>query len=132
MSAPRLHVVAAVLQRNDEIFIQQRQPGKHLAGFWEFPGGKVESGESPWTALARELKEELAIESEAGEPLIQLTHDYTDRIIHLDVWRVTQWIGDPVPQEQQVAGWYSLSDILDMPLLPADGPVLEALSLSCQ
>ncbi|MFK8030287.1 MAG: NUDIX domain-containing protein [Gammaproteobacteria bacterium] len=126
---PELHVVAAVLQRDNQYFIQQRPPGKHMAGLWEFAGGKVEQGESAWAALVRELNEELGIQATRGEPLIQLRHAYPDRIIDLDVWRVTEWVGEPVAQEQQVTGWFSLHDILTMPLLPADGPVLTAMSL---
>ncbi len=127
MTEPRLHVVAAVLQRGEHYFIQQRQPGKHLAGLWEFPGGKVEPGETPWFALVRELKEELNISAMHGDPLIQLTHDYSDRVITLDVWRVSQWDGEPDPQERQVTAWRSLCEMGAMPLLPSDVPVLDVL-----
>jgi 8-oxo-dGTP diphosphatase len=94
---------------------------------WEFPGGKVEPGETAWTALVRELKEELNISATHGKPFIQLTHDYSDRVITLDVWRVDLWDGEPDAQESQTTGWYSISEMGAMPLLPADAPVLDAL-----
>jgi len=124
----RLHVVAAVLQDGEYYFVQQRQPGKHMAGLWEFPGGKVEAGEEPWYALVRELKEELGIDAQAGCPLIQLSHSYPDRDIQLDVWQVTAWHGELLAQEHQLTSWNSLAELIDMPLLPADIPVLKALA----
>lgn len=122
-------MVAAVLERDGQVFVQQRQPGKHMAGLWEFPGGKIEAGEAPWPALQRELLEELGIHAERGEPLIALSHTYPDRRILLDVWRVTAWRGDPQAVEGQVIAWPTSAELANLPLLPADWPVCHALSL---
>ena len=116
-----------MLQSGERYFVQQRQPGKHLAGLWEFPGGKVEAGETAWSALVRELKEELGINALSGTPLITLTHSYPDRDVHLEVWRVANFEGDAVAQEQQLTAWRTLPQLRDMPLLPADLPVLDAM-----
>lgn len=129
MTKSRLHVVAGVLERDGRYFIQQRPPDKPLAGFWEFAGGKVERDETPWQALVRELDEELNIHVERGEPLIQLLHAYPDRDIFLDVWNVTRWQREPSAQEGQATGWFELKVIQDMPLLPANGPILNAMAL---
>lgn len=125
----RLHVVAGVLERDSSYLIQERPAGKSLAGYWEFPGGKVEPGESAWAALVRELGEELDIHASRGEPLIQLSHTYPQRTVFLDVWRVTDWRREPRAQEGQKLGWFSRPAMRDMPLLPADGPILQAMAL---
>lgn len=122
-----MHVVAAALLRDGECLIQQRLPGKHMAGFWEFPGGKVELGEQAWDALARELAEELNIHIEAGEPLIQLTHEYPEYTVHLDVWSVTQWSGVAVSAEGQNIKWLNIDALRHESMLPADAPVLREL-----
>ncbi len=111
------------------VLIAQRPPGKIAAGQWEFPGGKIEAGESAYAALVRELREELGIEVTDARPLIRITHDYTERSMVLDCWRVRQWRGVPAGCEGQALAWVSLPMIDDYPLLAADGPIVSALRL---
>src|SRR3984885_1161371 len=87
-----VRVVAGVLRDGDgRILIAQRPAGKHMAGFWEFPGGKIAPGESGEQALARELTEELGVAVERCHPLLQLRHDYSDRVVELDVFVVDDY-----------------------------------------
>ncbi len=128
MSVARLHVVAAVLQDAERYFVHRRQPGKHMAGYWEFPGGKLESGETPWQALVRELHEELGVSAHEGRPLVRLSHSYPEHTVELDVWLVTAWQGSLTAREQQLVSWSTLEELARMPLLPADVPVLKVLA----
>lgn len=98
-----------------------------MAGAWEFPGGKREAGESAWEALRRELAEELGIGLVAGERWLELWHDYADRRVHLDVWWVSRYAGEPYAREQQVLKWAVPGDIAKLDLLAADWPIVEAL-----
>ena len=123
-----IKVVAGVLVREDaSVLIAQRLPGTHMAGRWEFPGGKLEAGEIPSTGLARELREELGVDVLAAEPLIQLSHQYTDRHVHLDVWLVTQYQGVPRSLEGQALQWVLPELLHGVDLLEADAPIIEAL-----
>jgi 8-oxo-dGTP diphosphatase len=123
-----IHVVAGVLVRDDaSVLIAQRLPGTHMAGRWEFPGGKLEPGEIPSAGLARELREELGVEVLAAEPLLHLSHQYTDRHVHLDVWLVTQYQGVPRSLEGQALQWVLPELLHGIDLLEADAPIIEAL-----
>lgn len=123
-----MHVMAGVLVGAwGEVLLAQRPPGKHLAGAWEFPGGKREPGESPQEALARELAEELAIRIAPGEPLVQVPWRYGDRVLLLDAWRVTRWTGTPRSMEGQALRWCSPGEIDPAILAPADRLILRAL-----
>jgi 8-oxo-dGTP diphosphatase len=123
-----IHVVAGVLVRDDaNVLIAQRLPGTHMAGRWEFPGGKLEPGEIPSAGLARELREELGVEVLAAEPLLRLSHRYTDRHVHLDVWLVTQYQGVPRSLEGQALQWVLPELLHGVDLLEADAPIIEAL-----
>ena len=126
----RIHVMAAALVDADgRILIAQRSAGAHLGGLWEFPGGKREAGESREQALARELDEELGIQVVDSEPLICVAHDYSDRQVLLDVWRVTRWKGDLYPREGQPLVWAQLHEMKNYNFPAADVPVLLALGL---
>jgi len=128
MGKPVLHVMAGVLRdATGRVLLAQRPPGKHLAGMWEFPGGKLEPGESPRDALVRELREELGIDVLDAEPLLQIPFDYPERILLLDTWRVDRWHGQPRSMEGQPLQWSFPRDIAPTTLAPADRPVLEAL-----
>ena len=97
-----LHVMAGVLRRDDgRLLIAERPPGKHLAGLWEFPGGKLDPGESPFDGLRRELAEELGIRVDAAEPWIVLPWRYGELSLALDTWRVLAWTGEPQALERQ-------------------------------
>lgn len=134
MSADRsaIHVVAgAVFDKTGLVLIAQRPPGKHMAGSWEFPGGKLQTGETPPAALKRELKEELDIDVLAASPVTQCVHDYPDRRVLLDLWRISKYVGIPKSMDAQALRWVKLEDLDDVGLLPADKPLVEALRLVC-
>ncbi len=129
-TAGRVEVVAAVIQRGDGRFLlAQRPPGKVYAGYWEFPGGKVEPGESPAGAIGRELAEELGITVEQTWPWITRDYDYAHAAVRLRFHRVTRWRGELHGRESQQFAWQSIDAITVSPLLPANGPVLRALAL---
>ena len=114
---------------NGRVLLAQRPPGKHLAGMWEFPGGKVEPGESPWHALVRELREELGVDVEAGKPLIRIPWRYEKGELSLDAWLVERWEGEPASLEGQALQWALPHDVDLSILAPADRPILQALRL---
>lgn len=127
-----LHVMAGVLcDTRGNVLLAQRPAGKHLAGFWEFPGGKLEPGEAPLPALARELHEELGIhvEPKDGAPLIRIPWHYGERGLLLDAWRFTRWRGTLAPLEGQALQWQLPGDVDLATLAPADRPILQALRL---
>jgi 8-oxo-dGTP diphosphatase len=123
-----IHVVIGLIaDARGRWLIGCRRPGTDLAGFWEFPGGKSADGEAPLAALRRELDEELGIELRAAEPFIELVHDYPDKRVRLDVWRVLEFTGEPSPREGQRLRWVTLEELAAVRLLPADGPIVAAL-----
>jgi 8-oxo-dGTP diphosphatase len=125
-----VEVAAAVLQRPDGSFLLARRPeGKVFAGYWEFPGGKVERGEAPATALARELHEELGIDVETAYPWITRVFSYPHATVRLMFYRVTQWKKEPQPREKQELAWQRLDAPMAEPMLPANAPVLASLAL---
>lgn len=126
----RVEVAAAVIFREDGRFLlAQRPAGKLYAGYWEFPGGKVEPGESAVAALGRELHEELGIEVERAFPWITRDYDYEHAVVRLRFFRVYRWCGEPQGRENQRFSWQSASHLTVAPLLPANGPILRALKL---
>ena len=128
MPATVMHVMAGVLlDDNGCVLLAQRPAGKHLAGFWEFPGGKLEAGETPLAALARELLEELGIHVRDAEPLVCLPWRYEDRELLLDAWRVSSWRGEPRSLEAQPLQWMLPASVDPMILAPADRVILAAL-----
>lgn len=129
-SVPLVEVVAAVILRPDGQFLLTRRPGgKIYSGYWEFPGGKVESGEALFHALERELWEELGIHVVHATPWITRIFTYSHATVRLHFFRVTQWEGQPAPREKQGLFWQSPQQVDVSPVLPANGPILQALSL---
>ena len=127
---PVVEVAAAVIQRPDGSFLlAQRPAGKVYAGWWEFPGGKVEAGEPAEAALARELHEELGIDVRTAYPWITRTHVYEHATVLLKFFRVTDWTGEPHPREQQSILWQRIGDPIAEPMLQANAPVLASLAL---
>jgi 8-oxo-dGTP diphosphatase len=128
---PPTHVVAAaVIDSASRVLIAQRPPGKHLAGGWEFPGGKLEPGEGPRAGLARELREELGITLIASpRPLIRVRHAYDFGTVLIDMWVVRQYSGEPRGLDGQALRWVSQEELQTVELLPADGPIVAALRL---
>ncbi len=123
-----VHVLAGVLLDMDgRVLLAQRPPGKHLAGQWEFPGGKRESAETPLQALARELTEELGIVLQYAEPLIGVPWQYGACELLLDAWRVLRWQGVPRSMEGQALQWLSPEQVDPSMLTAADRPILQAL-----
>jgi 8-oxo-dGTP diphosphatase len=98
-----------------------------MAGFWEFPGGKRQPREAPLAALKRELDEELGIDVLEAEPLLELVHDYPDKRVLLDVWRVLRYDGEVAAREGQVLRWVTASECGELPLLDADWPIVARL-----
>jgi 8-oxo-dGTP diphosphatase len=125
-----LHVMAGVLRDPaGRVLLAQRPPGKHLAGMWEFPGGKLEPDEAPQAGLARELREELGIDVGQGEPLIRIPWRYGERGLLLDAWQVSDWRGTPTSQEGQALQWCAPMEIDPAQLAPADRAILQAVRL---
>jgi 8-oxo-dGTP diphosphatase len=126
-----IHVVAAVIwnQSRDQFLIAKRPKGKHLENYWEFPGGKLESGESPLQALKRELQEEISIVVTDAEPFMQVYHRYPERNILLDTWVVSTFQGSVEAREQQLLDWINLDQIKQYLFPPADVPILDALKM---
>ena len=122
-----IHVVAGTLLRDGQILIAQRPPGKHMAGGWEFPGGKLAVAETPRAGLLRELQEELGIQALSCEPVATCTHDYPDRCVFLDLWLVTQFDGEPQSLDGQALRWVSIDELPTAGLLPADEPLISEL-----
>jgi 8-oxo-dGTP diphosphatase len=127
---PLVDVVCAVIQKsNGEFLLAQRPDGKVYAGYWEFPGGKVDLGETVAQATARELEEELGIVVERSYPWLTRNFSYPHANVRLHFRRVTQWRNEPHGREKQAFSWQTISDIKVTPLLPANGPILQALAL---
>lgn len=126
----RIEVVAAVVfNGRGEFLLAQRPVGKVYAGYWEFPGGKVEPGEEAAAALKRELHEELGIEVTLAYPWLTRDFDYAHAAVRLRFFRVLGWSGELHGREQQQFAWQSIRHIAVAPLLPANGPILRALEL---
>ncbi|MBT2118824.1 Nudix family hydrolase [Dyella sp. LX-66] len=125
-----MHVMAGVLvDPAGRVLLAQRPPGKHLAGAWEFPGGKLEPGEAAGDGLARELAEELGIAISPGEPLTRVPWAYGAKRLLLDAWVVRRWDSEPRPLEHTALQWAD-PDAVDLALLaPADRAILQALRL---
>jgi len=125
-----VEVAVAVLQRPDGTFLMAQRPeGKAYAGYWEFPGGKVESGESPYHALVRELHEELGIDVETAYPWLTRVFTYPHATVRLNFFRVTSWKGEPHGRENQLLSWQRLPELTVSPILPANTPIMRALQL---
>jgi 8-oxo-dGTP diphosphatase len=125
-----VEVAAAVLQKPDGSFLlAQRPPDKIWAGYWEFPGGKIEPGETPYHALVRELREELGITVTTAYPWLTRVYTYPHATVKLNFFRVTAWSGELHPHEGQQFAWQHVPDISVAPVLPANAPILRALSL---
>ena len=112
------------------VLVNQRTPDKTHAGQWEFPGGKVEVGETDEAALRREIYEELGVLVTAARPLMAFAHEYSERHVQLSVWVVDQFTGTPVGIEGQPLLWVLPAQLRSMPLLAADLPIIEKLENS--
>jgi 8-oxo-dGTP diphosphatase len=126
-----IHVAAGVLVDGDgRLLLAERPVGKHLAGLWEFPGGKLEPGETVAEALARELDEELGIRVDASEPLIAVPWTYGDKALLLEARWVTAWTGEPTSLEGQGLQWLAVDAIDEAILAPADRAIFAACKVA--
>jgi 8-oxo-dGTP diphosphatase len=124
------HVAAGILLKADGSFLLGSRPeGKPYAGYWEFPGGKLESGETALTALNRELVEEMGIHVTAATPWIVQTFEYPHAKVRLAFFRVTAWDGEITAHEGQQFAWQMPGKLNVSPILPANGPILRGLAL---
>lgn len=129
----RVHVAAAVIRGTDgKVLIARRADEQHQGGLWEFPGGKVEPGETVEAGLARELKEELGIEVVAARPLIKIRHDYPDKQVLLDVWEVSSFTGLPHGAEGQPLAWVSNRELPGYDFPAANQPIVAAARLPAE
>ena len=120
-------VTAAVVEQEGRFLVTERLPGVHLAGYWEFPGGKCEDGESLTACLARELKEELGVEASIGSELMSLDHGYQDRRVELHFF-ACELKGTPVPLLGQALRWVSRPELRQLKFPPADAELIEVLA----
>jgi 8-oxo-dGTP diphosphatase len=131
-----VHVAVAILKKkNGEFLLTSRPEGKPWAGWWEFPGGKVEAGESPQEALSRELQEELSILPTQFEAWQEKSFDYPEthdspaKSVHLHFFFVTDWMGELTPNEGQMMRWQVVGNVNVKPILPANMPIMDALAV---
>ena len=124
-----LVVACALVDGDGRVLVAERPAGKNMAGLWEFPGGKVEAGETPEAALIRELKEELSIDVTAAclAPLSFASHAYDDFHLVMPLYVCRKWDGQIAPREGQNTQWLRPRDLFDLPMPPADKPLIAAL-----
>jgi len=123
-----VHVaVGVVFNSSGEICIAKRPQGKHLSGYWEFPGGKIESGESVFTALKRELEEEISISILHSQALTKIEFDYPDKQVLLDVHLVREFDGAATGREQQEVKWVSKKNLHEHRFPDANKPIIDAI-----
>lgn len=124
----RITVAAGVIRRKDgRVLVSRRPHGKHMAGAWEFPGGKAQKGETPRATLARELYEELGITVGRPGELMNYEQEYPDRMVHLHFFAVEDYVGRPSGREGQELAWELPENLGGMGFLPADRPLVELL-----
>ena len=120
-------VTAAVIERDGRFLLTKRQAGVHLEGLWEFPGGKCEAGETLASCLARELREELAVDVRVLEEICTTTHEYAGRPVELHFLKC-DLLGEPRPQVGQAMSWVARSELAGLPFPPADMELIEILT----
>jgi 8-oxo-dGTP diphosphatase len=124
-----LVVACALVDSDGRILIAQRPPGKKMAGLWEFPGGKIEPGETPEATLVRELREELGIETKSAclAPLTFASHAYDDWHLLMPLYVCRRFEGIPQPREGQALKWVRAKELRQYPMPPADLPLIAPL-----
>ncbi len=124
---PHILVTAAVIERDATFLLTRRAEGTHLAGCWEFPGGKCGADESLADSLVREIREELDADVEVGEEILATTHEYPDRTVELRFFRCTL-LTEPRPVLGQMMRWVRRKDLRALPLPPADEELVRVLT----
>ncbi len=122
-------VTAAVIERDGRFLVTRRQRGVHLEGYWEFPGGKCDPGETLIACLARELREELAVDAAIGEEMFATTHAYPERTVELHFFRCDIQ-GEPEPQIGQEMRWVPRNELRGLAFPPADSKLIDLLTQS--
>lgn len=125
---PHYHVTAGLIWKDGKLLISRRANGAHLAGFWEFPGGKQEAGEDLSECLEREIGEELGIEARVDAPLVTVNHEYADKRISLHVFNCTWVRGEPLAIQCQEIRWVTWHDLSGLKFPPPDMEVIERLT----
>ena len=123
----QVHVAVGVIKKDDLIFIAKRHELQHQGGKWEFPGGKVEAGETVTQALARELNEEIGIDVQSSTPFLEIHHDYPDKSVHLDIHLVEEFDGEARHLEGQDHKWVAISDLNNYEFPAANVVIIEKL-----
>lgn len=123
----QIDVVGAVFLRDGSVFAARRGPGKAMAGMWEFPGGKIEPGETPQEALERELREELRIDAHVGDHLTTTLHHYDSGVVNLATYICAITHGEPELTEHSEARWVPVARLTELDWAPADVPAVELL-----
>lgn len=123
-----LHVaVAVIINEQQEVLLALRQPDQHQGGLWEFPGGKVNYDETVYQALRREIKEEVGLIIESAEPLLTVEHQYSEKMVLLDVWHVDNYLGETSGLEGQEIRWCPIATIQQYDFPAANQAIIEAV-----
>lgn len=123
-----IRVVVGILVRGNTLLVAERPTGKPYSGYWELPGGKIEAHETGHEALQRELREELGVEVQAATYLCTHEHTYPDKTVHLEVWCVDAFQGEPHGLEGQVLQWVTLPEMKVMNILEGNWPILDQIA----
>lgn len=126
-TAKVIHVAVGVILREQQILLALRSAKQHQGGKWEFPGGKVEQGETVQQALTRELQEEVAIELTQCRAFMQLEYAYPEKTVLLDIYLVTDFRGEPHGREGQPLRWVSIAELSDIAFPDANKPIVERI-----
>ncbi len=132
---PVIYVAAGIMvNEQGEILVAQRPKGKSMEGFWEFPGGKIEEGEIPENALVREFKEELnvTIKVESLDAITFMSYDYEKFHLFMPVWAIYEWKGEIKSNEGQNIAWIKPYELSNLPMPPADIPIVGKMQSYCQ
>ena len=113
--------------RDGKLLVAERPEGKPYSGYWEFPGGKVEDNEAVEVAIKRELHEELGIEVKHAERWLEHLHAYPDKTVYLELWRITEFSGEPHGRENQVLRWVSYEEMLHLRLLDGNLAIISKI-----
>lgn len=120
-------VVAIILNSDEEVLIARRHAHQHQGDLWEFPGGKREANETRFQALQREIQEEVGLQIDHAEPFMQIAHDYADLQVELDVWLITEFIGEAMSKEGQPLVWCKLAELSGLDFPAANKQIVERL-----
>ena len=122
-----IRVAVGIVKRGEALLVAERPLDKPYSGYWEFPGGKIETNESGRDALTRELQEELGINVLSANLLFEHTHTYPDKTVLLEIWLIDQFEGDPYGKENQQLKWATLAEMPNLRLLEGNWFILEKL-----